>query len=511
MSIEEILYIYSNIDAFFEKARENFISLSYEDIRLIPHYSEIHPSEITLGTYLTRNIQLSHPLISAAMDTVTESKAAIVMAKSGGIGIIHKNFHPDPEIDIRLQVKEVNKVKHHLHGLVKNPIGFPKDITLGHLLDVKKQNDYKFSTFLVYDEDRLAGLVTRSVIKYNRHNPHVPLKDIMVRDVFTKEECSMAQAYQLMLKHQIGTIVMTDEEKHVKGLYTFTDVENLLCPHKNQYTLDQEGSLRVGAAIGIHDEERLDALYQAGVDVVVVDSAHGDSKAVLSAFSRYKEKCSDLDFIVGNISTENAAKRLIDHGVDAIKVGQGPGQICSTRIISGIGVMQADAVHRVAKISNPENVPVIADGGIRYSGDIPIALACGASTVMLGQLLSGCEESPGERLQKKGKLYKIYRGMASLEAMASKGGSDRYLKKAQELKKLVPEGITKRIPYKGFLEDQIFMLLEGTKAGLGYCGAINLGDFKKQARLVRIMTGGIHESHPDTKGMIENPPNYSSR
>ena len=257
--------------------------------------------------------------------------------------------------------------------------------------------------------------------------------------------------------------------------------------------------------------DRVDELIREKIDVIVLDSAHGDSKGVIEALKRYKSKYPDLQVIAGNISTEEGAKNLIEAGADAVKVGQGPGQICSTRVISGIGVMQPDAIYRAASVASQHGVPVIADGGIRYSGDIPIALASGASTVMLGQALAGCKESPGELLHEDGKLFKIYRGMASVEAMSVKGGSDRYQKTASDVKKMIPEGITKKIPYKGRLSDQIFLLAEGAKTGLGYCGSASIADFKLRAELHRITAGGVRESHPDTQGMIHTPPNYSRR
>lgn len=497
------------IEDFFSTAHKQYISLSYEDIRLMPQYSDVHPTQITLDTMLTRNIALKNPIISAAMDTVTEAKAAITMAKCGGIGIIHKNFDSDPEQDLSMQIKEVNKVKHHLHGLIKDPISVSQEITLETLLQYKTEKDFKFDTFIVHNnEGALAGLVTHAIIKYNRHKPEQKIKDIMIRDVITRSHCTIEEAYQLMLQNHIGVVVLTNNNHNVTGMYTFSDVENIICNANPQYTVDDDGRLRVGAAVGGQDMQRVEALIQAGVDVIVLDSAHGDSYFIIKALKEYKHYFPNLDIIAGNISTGEAAKHLIDAGADAIKVGQGPGQICSTRIISGIGVMQADAVNRVATVASPHKIPVIADGGIRYSGDIPIAIACGASTVMLGQLLAGCDESPGISFHENGKVYKIYRGMASLEAMTLKKGSDRYLKAASELKKLAPEGITKKIAYKGSLHDQVFMISEGIKAGFGYCGAKNIPSFRQQAELLRIMPGGINESHPDVTGMIHSPPNY---
>jgi len=502
--------ISKQVQDFFKHAQDNFLSLSYEDIRLIPRHSDLHPNEIELSTQLTRNISLATPIVSAAMDTVTEAEAAIVMARCGGIGIIHKNFSHDSEQDVVKQIKAVSRVKHNLHAMIRTPIGFPKDITLEQLLRKKEESNYRFETFVVYgDEGRLEGLITNAVIKYNRYKTNLKLEDIMIRDVVTRKECSLQQAYEVMHENRIGNIVLVDDHRRVRGMYTFSDVENVIQNLNSQFTTDKEGMLRVGAAVGVQDMDRVDELVRKQVDVICVDSAHGDSLGVIDAVKRYKKKYPDLEIIAGNISTEEGAKNLIDAGADALKIGQGPGQICSTRIVSGIGVMQPDAVYRAASYASEHGVPVIADGGIRYSGDIPIALACGASTVMIGQGLAGCKESPGELLHEDGKLFKIYRGMASVEAMSVKGGSDRYQKTATDLRKLVPEGITKKIPYKGHLEDQIFMLAEGAKTGLGYCGARNLGEFKERAMLHRITAGGIRESHPDTRGMIHTPPNYS--
>ncbi len=512
MGANSIYVISEPVHAFFRAAHDIFLSPAYEEIRLVPDYSELHPSEIQVNSALTRKITLGCPIVSAAMDTVTEAEAAIAMARVGGIGIIHKNFHSDPELDLVTQVREVAQVKRNLHGLIRTPIGFPGSVTLEHLLKTKAERNFGFDTFVVYGEEGvLAGLITRSVIKYNRSNPQIKLQDIMVQDVFTRQSCSLHEAYDLMLEQRIGNIVLVDANRRVTGLYTFKDVESVIKNLNPGYTTDEEGRLRVGAAVGVDDMDRVDELVNENVDLCVLDSAHGDSKPVIDGLKRYKKKHPDLEIIAGNISTSEACERLIRAGADAIKVGQGPGQICSTRIISGIGVMQPDAIYRCAKVASPAKVPVIADGGIRFSGDIPIALACGASSVMVGQLLAGCSESPGELFQEDGKLYKVYRGMASLEAMSVKRGSDRYQKSATELKKLVPEGITKRIPFKGSLEDHVFMLEEGLKTGMGYCGARNLAEFKQRARIHRITSAGIQEGHPDTQGMTHQPPNYLAR
>jgi len=505
-------HINEQINSFFTHMGENFISPSYEDVRLIPAHSEIHPNDVSIRGKLTRGISLSTPIVSAAMDTVTESEAAIAMAKAGGIGILHKNFHSDSDMDLMKQVKEVARVKHHLHALIGSPVGFSQEDTLEKVLRVKHEKDYGFDTFVVYDEEqKLAGLITHSVIKYNRYKLNQRLKEIMIRDVVTREECSLKQAYELMLEHRIGNIVLTDSQRRVTGMYTFTDVENAIQNVNAQYTTDEQGRLRVGAAVGSRDVERVAKLVQENVDVIVLDSAHGDSIEVIEALKMYKAEFPDLQIIAGNVSTGEGAKHLIEAGADAIKVGQGPGRICSTRVIAGIGVMQPDAVWRAASVANHYQIPIIADGGIQYSGDLAIAIACGASCVMIGQALAGCKESPGEVIHEDGKLFKVYRGMASLEAMSVKKGSDRYQKQATELKKLVPEGITKKVPFKGYLSDQVFMLAEGLRTGLGYCGSRDLSDFKRTAKVHRITAAGIRESHPDTSGMIYDQPNYSRR
>lgn len=506
-----IFQVSEQVKNFFDCMQKNFLSPAYEDIRLIPDYSDLHPRDISLKTQLTREISLNVPIVSAAMDTVTEADAAICMARSGGIGILHKNFHPDAQLDMQAQVKAVARVKHHLHARIQTPIGFPKSMTLGELIDKKNRQGYDFDTFVVYEADGgLAGLITHSVIKYNQYlNRSSKLEEVMIRDVVTANDISLKKAYEIMLEKRIGNIVLVDENNKVNGMYTFRDVENVIHNLNKDFTTDSEGRLRVGAAVGVNDMQRVQALVDEKVDVIVVDSAHGDSIGVVDAVKRYKAEFPNLQLIAGNISTAEAAQRLIEAGADAIKVGQGPGQICSTRIVSGIGVMQPDAVYRAASAANKYGVPVIADGGIRYSGDIPIALAAGASTVMLGQALAGCKESPGELLHEDGKLFKIYRGMASVEAMSVKGGSDRYQKEATDLKKLVPEGITKKLPYKGYLGDQIFMLAEGAKTGFGYCGARDMASFKQRAQLHRITAGGVRESHPDARGMVHTPPNYS--
>ncbi|MBT3783990.1 IMP dehydrogenase [bacterium] len=505
-------HINEQVEAFFRHMQENFLSPSYEEVRLIPAHSEIHPSEVSISGMLTREISLATPIVSAAMDTVTESEAAIAMAKAGGIGILHKNFHLDPALDLMKQIKEVGRVKHHLHALIGSPVGFSQEDTLEKVLRTKHEKDYGFDTFVVYGENQtLAGLITHSVIKYNRYKLNQKLKEIMIRDVVTREECSLKEAYELMLEHRIGNIVLTDPKRRVTGMYTFTDVENAIQNLNRQYTTDNEGRLRVGAAVGPRDMERVAELVREHVDVIVLDSAHGDSREVIDALKVYKSEFPDLQIIAGNVSTGEGARNLIKAGADAIKVGQGPGRICSTRVIAGIGVMQPDAIFRAASEANRQGVPVIADGGIQYSGDLAVAMACGANCVMMGQALAGCKESPGEVIHEDGKLFKVYRGMASLEAMSVKKGSDRYQKEASELKKLVPEGITKKVPFKGHLADQVFMLAEGLRTGLGYCGSKDMPHFKNSVQIHRITAAGIRESHPDTTGMLFDQPNYSRR
>lgn len=507
-----LYHINERVNSFFKHMEENFLSPAYEDVRLIPLHSELHPNEISIRGLLTREISLATPIISAAMDTVTESEAAIAMAKAGGIGILHKNFHADPGLDLMKQVKEAARVKHHLHALIESPVGFSEDDTLEKVLRVKHEKDYSFDTFVVLDHSqKLVGLITHSVIKYNRYRLNQKLREVMVRDVVTRQSCSLKEAYDVMLEHRIGNIVLTDSERRVTGMYTFKDVENAIQNLNSQYTTDNNGRLRVGAAVGTRDIQRVAELVKENIDVIVLDSAHGDSREVLEALKVYKGEFPDLQVIAGNVSTGEGAKNLIDAGADAIKVGQGPGRICSTRIIAGIGVMQPDAVFRAASVANQYGVPVIADGGIQYSGDLAIAMACGASSIMVGQALAGCKESPGEVIHEDGKLFKVYRGMASLEAMSVKKGSDRYQKQATELKKLVPEGITKKVPFKGYLADQVFMLAEGLRTGLGYCGSRDLSEFKRKAQLLRITAAGVRESHPDTSGMIFDQPNYSRR
>ena len=476
--------------------------LTYDDVLLIPAYSEVMPGQVSIKTKLTRKIELNTPIVSAAMDTVTESAMAIAIAQQGGIGIVHKN------ISIEDQAREVRKVKRSESGMIQDPIVLDNNAIVGDALQLMAEN--KIGGIPVIDKNRkLVGIVTNRDLRFEREFKK-PVIDVMTSEnlVTVKKGTGLKEAEKILQKHKIEKLPVVDESNELVGLITYRDIIKLKeHPHSCK---DEFGRLRVGAALGVTDDavERTEALYKAGVDVVVIDTAHGHTKNVIEKLKEIKKSFPDLEVVVGNIATSAAAKALVKNGADAVKVGIGPGSICTTRVIAGVGVPQLSAVYNVAKALEGTGVPIIADGGIRYSGDIVKALAAGAGSVMIGSMLAGVEESPGETIIYEGRKFKSYRGMGSIEAM-QKGSKDRYFQEDEmDINKLVPEGISGRVPYKGVLAEVMYQFIGGLRAGMGYCGAINLEKLRN-AQFIRVTAAGVRESHPHDISITREAPNYS--
>ena len=477
--------------------------LTYDDVLLVPAYSEVLPREVNIQTRFTRNISLNVPIVSAAMDTVTESKMAIAMAREGGIGVLHKNMTIDQ------QANKVRMVKRAESGMILDPV----TLTLAAKVQDAKENmaNFKIGGIPIVDEQgKLKGIVTNRDLRFEKNNDR-PIVEVMTdKNLITvKQGTSLADAEEILQSHKIEKLPVVDDANNLVGLITFRDItKHTTKPYANK---DSYGRLRVAAAVGVTSDavERTTALVKAGVDAIVIDTAHGHTQGVVHVLKDIKSAFPDLDVVVGNVATGEAAKYLVDNGADAVKVGIGPGSICTTRIIAGVGYPQLSAVLQVARSIKGSGVPIIADGGIRYTGDIPKAIAAGADCVMLGSLLAGTKESPGETIIYEGRKFKSYRGMGSVEAM-KKGSKDRYFQDVEDdIKKLVPEGIVGRVPYKGELFESIHQFLGGLKAGMGYCGAPNIDALKEKAQFVQLTASGIRESHPHNIQITKEAPNYS--
>jgi IMP dehydrogenase len=473
--------------------------LTFDDLLLVPNRSEVVPKDVDVATHLTRNIRLNIPLMSAAMDTVTEARLAIAIAQMGGIGIIHKN------LSVADQALEVEKVKRSENGVITDPKTLPMDSTVG---DAQKMMEkHKISGIPVMDGKKVVGIVTRRDLKYH-HKPDTPIRAVMSSQLVTaRPGVGLEKAKDLLYQAKVEKLLLTDAKNQLVGLITLKDLERQeRFPHACK---DARGRLRVGAAVGVGDLDRVAALVAADVDVVVVDSAHGHSANVIDTVRRVK-KSFNIDVIAGNIATAEAASDLIKAGADAIKVGIGPGSICTTRIVAGVGVPQMTAIMNACSVAHKAHVPVIADGGIKYSGDAAKALAGGASVVMLGSILAGCDESPGEVIIYQGRQFKAYRGMGSIGAMSARHGSaDRYFQDASSsADKLVAEGIEGMVPSKGPLGTVIFQLVGGLKAALGYCGAKDIPTLQKVAVFCRQTANGLRESHPHDVTITKEAPNY---
>ncbi len=477
--------------------------LTYDDVLLVPAYSEILPREVSIQTKFTKNISINIPIISAAMDTVTESEMAIAIAREGGIGVLHKNM------SIQAQANEVRKVKRSESGMIIDPITLPKEATVA---DAKlSMREHSIGGIPVVDEKGLLiGIVTNRDLRFEKNNER-KISEVMTSEnlVTTHEGTSLKDAEGILQENKIEKLPVVNSNNKLVGLITFRDITKVtLKPNANK---DQYGRLRVAAALGVTADvvERTEALVNAGVDAVIIDTAHGHTKGVVSVLKTVKNKFPNLDVIVGNIATAEAAKYLVNAGADGIKVGIGPGSICTTRVVAGVGYPQFSAVLEVAAAIKDSGVPVIADGGIRFTGDIPKAIAAGADCVMLGSLLAGTKESPGETILLQGRKFKSYRGMGSVEAM-KKGSKDRYFQDVEDdIKKLVPEGIVGRVPYKGELQESIHQFVGGLRAGMGYCGAKDIETLKNTGQFVKITASGINESHPHDVTITKEAPNYS--
>jgi|TARA_B110000263_G_scaffold72545_3_gene63422 IMP dehydrogenase len=483
------------------KNRPPFIqALTFDDVLLVPQESHVLPREINIKTRLTNKINMNIPLLSAAMDTVTESDMAVALAREGGIGIIHKN------LSIENQALMVDRVKRSESGMIVDPVTLTIDKTIRDAKDV--MNNYHISGLPVVDDGKLVGIITNRDIRFEKDD------NLLVRDRMTSEKLvtvkkgtTLDEAKEVLQQHRIEKLLVIDDEGNLAGLITVKDIQK-----KEDFPnacKDKSGRLRVGAAIGISDDsiERSQALSDNDVDVIVIDTAHGHSSGVLNSIKRIKKSVGDLQVIAGNVATADGVKALIDSGVDSVKVGIGAGASCTTRIVAGVGMPQLSAIMNCVDEANKQNIPVIADGGIRYSGDLSKAIASGAEVVMLGSMLAGMDESPGEFILFEGRQYKSYRGMGSLGAM-KEGSGDRYFQEGAEATKLVPEGIEGMVPYRGSVKNTIHQLMGGLRSSMGYCGSKDIQDFHKKAEFIQTTTAGIKESHPHEVKIMKEAPNY---
>ncbi len=476
--------------------------LTFDDVLLIPAYSQVLPRDVSLASNFTKNITINTPIISAAMDTVTEERLAIAIAREGGIGVIHKNM------TIEEQAKKVQVVKRAENGMIFDPITIKKDKTVGDALAIMKE--YKIGGIPVVDDyGYLVGIVTNRDLRFIIDLTRL-VEEVMTSEnlITTNQTTDLGLAAEILQKHKIEKLPVIDKDNKLVGLLTYKDITK--AKNKPLACKDSMGRLRVAAGVGVtfNTFERIDALVNAGVDAIVIDTAHGHSHGVIETLKQTKKKYPDLEVVVGNIATAEAAKDLIEAGADALKVGIGPGSICTTRIIAGVGMPQLSAIYEVSQAASKHGVPVIADGGIRYSGDIVKAIAAGGSCIMAGSLFAGVDESPGETVIYNGRKFKTYRGMGSVEAM-QQGSKDRYFQDVEDdVSKLVPEGISARVPYKGTLHEVIYQLIGGLRAGMGYCGAGTIGELHK-ARFTRITNAGVQENHPHDVTITREAPNYT--
>ncbi|AQX04111.1 IMP dehydrogenase [Elizabethkingia meningoseptica] len=475
-------------------------AITFDDVLLVPSYSEVLPNQVSLKSRLSDKITLKVPIVSAAMDTVTEASLAIALARVGGLGFIHKNM------PIEEQANQVNSVKRSENGMISDPVTLSKEHTLGEAKEMMAH--YKISGLPVVDEEnKLVGIITNRDVKY-QENLGLKVEEIMTKDnlIVSHKSTTLEEAKEILLKNRVEKLPIVDAENKLVGLITIKDIDNQLeYPNANK---DENGRLIVGAGVGVGVDtmDRVKALVKAGVDIIAVDSAHGHSEGVLGKIREIRAAYPNLDIVGGNIVTAEAAKDLIEAGANVLKVGVGPGSICTTRVVAGVGVPQLSAIYNVYEYAKTQNVAVIADGGIKLSGDIVKAIASGAGAVMLGSLLAGTEEAPGDEIIFQGRKFKSYQGMGSLAAM-KRGGKERYFQ--SEAKKFVPEGIEGRVPFKGKLEEVIFQLSGGLRAGMGYCGAKDIESLQKDSRMVRITGSGLKESHPHDVIITQEAPNYS--
>lgn len=493
----------TNLDEFMSSFAQE--GLTFDDVSLETCYSDVLPVDTDVSSRFSRRIGLNIPFVAAAMDTVTESEMAIALALLGGIGVIHKNLTP------ARQAAEVSRVKHYLNGLIADPVAFPQSIRVSELLETKAKNQYKFAGFPIVDDERkLAGIITARDIKFLT-SYDVPVTEAMTADLITaREGTTLTEAFEIMVGHKVGKLPIVDASGRLVGLYSFSDVRSIIENMEPAFNRDEHHQLRVAAAVGTRDDERIAALVDAGVDALVVDTAHGHSRGVIETVRSLKRDYPAVDVVAGNIATGEGALALAKAGADAVKVGVGPGSICTTRVVAGVGVPQVTAVYRARKAVG-DDVPVIADGGISYSGDAAKALAVGASSCMMGSALAGTEESPGERILRHGRTFVVYRGMGSLDAMqSSKGSRERYQADIAEPDKLVPQGIEGLVPYRGRVADVLHQFVGGLRYSLGYLGANSLEELRHRARLVRISSASLQEAHPHDVQIAKEAPNYQS-
>jgi len=474
--------------------------ITFDDVLLLPAKSDIVPSQAETSTQLTNNIRVNIPIVSAAMDTVTEAALAIALAQEGGVGVIHKN------LTVEAQQREVAKVKRSEHGVILDPVTLSPGEPVRRAQELMKEQNV--SGIPIVDGKKLVGILTRRDLKFLK-DYDVKISSVMVKNnlVTGPAGTTLEQAKEILQEHKVEKLLLVNTNGELAGLITMRDIDRV-----QQYPIaarDKRGRLRVGAAVSVHDYERIEALIAADVDIIVVDTAHGHSQNVIDTVKKIKADY-DIDVIAGNIATSQAAKDLIEAGANAIKIGIGPGAICTTRVISGVGVPQVSAIMNCAEVAEPQNIPVIADGGVRQSGDITKAIAAGASSVMIGSLFAGLKESPGQLVIYKGRQFKEYRGMGSLGAMV-KGSAERFGQKSStEKQKLVPEGVEGRVPYRGMLDAFVYQLVGGLRAGMGYCGARNIEELKKKAQFVHISPASVTESHPHDIQITKEAPNYSA-
>jgi len=482
------------------KIREK-AGLTFDDVLLIPRKSDVLPKDADVSTYITREIKLNIPILSAAMDTVTEFRLAIALAREGGIGVIHKNM------SIGRQTSEVDKVKRSESGMIVDPVTLPPDKMIGEALEVMRR--FSISGIPVTKKGKLLGILTNRDLRFEKELSK-KIDEVMTKKnlITVPEGTTLEQAKEILHKNRIEKLLIVDKKKNLKGMITVKDImKNIQYPNSCK---DSRGRLRVGAAVGVAKDMmgRASALVNAGVDLLVIDSAHGHSKGVMDAVKKIKNKFPEVTLVAGNVGTKEGTEDLIQAGADCVKVGVGPGSICTTRVVIGAGVPQITAILDCAEAASKHDVPIIADGGIRYSGDIAKALAAGANAVMIGSIFAGTEESPGETILFEGRTFKLYRGMGSIEAM-KKGGKERYFQEHQlEAKKLVPEGIEGRVPYKGNLSESVYQLVGGLRAGMGICGAKNIKELSQKAEFMVITYAGLRESHPHDVIITKEAPNY---
>ncbi len=479
----------------------DYQGLTFDDVLLEPRFSEVVPAAVDVGTQLTRQIRLNIPLLSSPMDTVTESAMAIALAQEGGIGVIHKN------LSIERQAEEVEKVKRSANGIIFNPATLPPEATLARAREIMDQ--YNVSGLPITRPDgHLVGILTRRDMRF-QEDWAVPIAGVMTRDLVTATgTVTLEEAEKILMEKKVEKLLLVDEDFRLTGLITIKDID--MMRRFPQACKDGQGRLRVGAAVGVHDYDRIRSLIAKDVDILVVDSAHGHSANVLETVRKIKKEW-EIDVIAGNVATAQGCADLIAAGADAVKVGIGPGSICTTRVISGVGVPQITAIQQAARVADENGIPIIADGGIRYSGDLTKALAAGASVVMIGGLFAGLEESPGAQILYQGRTFKVYRGMGSLGAMVQ-GSSERYRQGGRDRgpDKLVPEGVEGRVPYKGSLGPFVYQLVGGLRAGMGYCGTRTIEELRKDARFIRVSPASVRESHPHDITITQEVPNYST-